>query len=125
MSPRPSRSNLLDVLPGFTEEEEHTGIHVRPQMPTLSMPPFPPANDLVFSSTVAARLAESGVEEPMQTIADEEADELEIRVITQASLRPAAILAPERAAPPSTFAFVLMAFAIIAMGFVAGFTFTR
>lgn len=134
MSPRPSRSNLLDVLPGFAEEEQLTLIHVRP---TLSMPPFPahaePANDhepLAISSTVAALLAQSDAEEKIQDVTDflevAEDDTLSAPVSPPAPKAKSAsprvrARTPLKKAPAS---FARMAFTIAAVGFGIGFFFT-
>src|SRR5688572_26947190 len=123
MSPRPSRANLLDVLPEFDADEELTAIHVRP---TISMPPFPfaraeAANDLVISSTIAALVDESEVEESMIEEAPEQDD-----IVTEVAMRPAPMpssmatpAAPAPASKPSSsrFAFAPIAMTITALGF--------
>jgi hypothetical protein len=143
MSPRPSRSNLLDVLPEFSEfseEEESTGLQIRPLLSMPPFPPFPPANDLIISSAVAALVVESEVEDSMEEISDGgegpegvgvdvEPRPTDERFVAQASLPPAP--APARAPNPSTarklapfVALVPMAIAVTALGFVVGFGLT-
>lgn len=67
----------------FSEEEEHTGIHVRP---TLSMPPTAEHDSaaLAISSSISALLAEAEAEEKIEDLSyaveDAEVDTLIARV---------------------------------------------
>ena len=72
----------LPELSEFSEEEEHTGIHV---LPTLSMPPVP-ADDTAttaISNTIAALLAESEAEEKLEDVSEslEEEDTQAVMVV--------------------------------------------
>lgn len=118
----------LPELSEFSEEEEHTGIHV---LPTLSMPPVP-ADDTAttaISNTIAALLAESEAEEKLEDVSESlEEEDTQAVMVAQASLPPA----PEKSfAPPAPspsrqgLRFGRIAFAIASLGFAAGFFFTR
>lgn len=121
--------SLVPEHPEFSEEEEHTGIHV---LPTPSMPPVSAddAATTAISSTIAAILAESEAEEKIEDLtgaAEEERDEV---MVAQASLPPAAESsvappAPSRSRSRHGLRFGGIALTIIALGFGAGFVFTR
>lgn len=122
MSAHPSRNNLLDVLPGFSAEEEVTGIHARP---TISMPPFP-AKPTAISDVVLALIAESEAEEKIEDVTD-------YVQVAQASLPPPPKAEKQFAAPPPAAAaetkktgsrLARMAVSLTAIGFGIGFFFT-
>lgn len=115
--------SALSLIPTveFFEEEEHTGIHVRP---TLS-------NDtevIAISSTIAALLAESEAEEKIEDLSASAEEERGETIVAQASLPPAPEESFARPAPSLAREgrrFAGLALAIVATGFAAGFFFTR
>jgi tetratricopeptide (TPR) repeat protein len=127
MSANPSRNTLLDVLPGFSEEEEVTGIHTRP---TISMPPYPGA-PLQISSSISALIAESEAEESIEDVTDAAISFASVpppaeEPIFSLRKKPAeeAAAAKKKPAKSSVSRLARVAFMIATTGFGIGFFFT-
>ena len=133
MSASPSRNNLLDVLPGFSDDEECTGIHVRP---TISMPPFP-QRPAVISRAVLALVEEAEAEAKLEdlTAFAQDEDDVETEVVTLVQVAAPAkepekpvVIAPPRAekkTSKSRRTLLGNALSLVSIGFAVGFFLTR